>query len=61
MTYDDITKWMNNNSLFDVLMIDVAKTFDTVAHKRLLEKLQYNCIGRTEQPEHGLTHSSATG
>jgi hypothetical protein len=41
MTTNDITKWMNNNIQVDIAILDFAKAFDKVAHKRLSEKLQY--------------------
>jgi hypothetical protein len=34
---------MNNNIQVDIAILDFAKTFDKVAHKRLSEKLQ--CYG----------------
>jgi hypothetical protein len=40
MTTNDITKWMNNNIQVDIAILDFAKAFDKVAHKRLSEKLQ---------------------
>jgi hypothetical protein len=32
---------MNNNIQVDIAILDFAKAFDKVAHKRLSEKLQY--------------------
>jgi hypothetical protein len=49
MTTNDITKWMNNNIQVDIAIIDFAKAFDKVAHKRLSEKLQYYGIDGTIQ------------
>lgn len=47
MTTNDITKWMNNNIQVDIAILDFAKAFDKVAHKRLSEKLQYYGIDGT--------------
>ncbi len=47
MTTNDITKWMNINIQVDIAIIDFAKAFDKVAHKKLSEKLQYYGIDRT--------------
>ena len=47
MTINDITKWMNNNIQVDIAILDFAKAFDKVAHKRLSEKLQYYGIDGT--------------
>jgi hypothetical protein len=47
MTTNYITKWMNNNIQVDIAIIDFAKAFDKVAHKRLSEKLQYYGIDGT--------------
>ena len=47
MTTNDITKWMNNNIQVDIAILNFAKAFDKVAHKRLSEKLQYYGIDGT--------------
>ncbi|CAC5373719.1 unnamed protein product [Mytilus coruscus] len=38
---------MNNNIQVDIAILDIAKAFDKVTHKRLSEKLQYYGIGGT--------------
>ena len=47
MTTNDITKWMNNNIQVVIAILDFAKAFGKVAHKRLSEKLQYYGIDGT--------------
>ena len=36
----DLAKVVNNSGQVDMLVLDFAKAFDTVAHKRLLGKLE---------------------
>ena len=40
LTCHDLAKVVNNSSQVDMLVMDFAKAFDTVAHKRLLGKLE---------------------
>lgn len=47
MTTNDINKWMSNNIQVNIAILDFAKAFDKVAHKRLSEKLQYYDIDVT--------------
>ena len=45
MTCHDLAKVVNDSGQVDMLVLDFAKAFDTVAHKRLLWKLESYCIG----------------
>lgn len=47
MTTNEIAKWMNNNVQVDIAILDFAKAFDKVAHKRLSLKLKYYGIDGT--------------
>ena len=40
LTCHDLAKVVNDSGQVDMLVLDFAKAFDTVAHKGLLEKLE---------------------
>ena len=40
-TMEEITRSLNNNHQTDLLILDFSKAFDKVAHKRLLNKLEF--------------------
>ena len=40
-TLEEIARSLDNNQQTDVLILDFSKAFDTVAHQRLLRKLEY--------------------
>ena len=40
-TLEEITRSMDNNIQTDVLILDFSKAFDTVAHQRLLKKIEF--------------------
>ena len=51
---EEITKWVDDGSLVDVIYLDFPKAFDKVPHQRLIRKCkitwygkQYNQLGRT--------------
>ena len=47
-TLEEITRSMNNNIQTDILILDFSKVFDTVAHQRLLRKIEfYGISGNT--------------
>ena len=39
LVYDDVSKWLDNGSIIDLIMFDFAKAFDVVSHPVLLAKL----------------------
>ncbi len=47
MTTDDITRNMDNGTQVDMAILDFAKAFDKVSHRRLSTKLLYYGIGDT--------------
>ena len=47
---NDLAKSYDNGKQTDVILMDIAKAFDTVPHNRLRHKLQwYGIIGNTYQ------------
>ena len=42
---EDITKWVDDGSLVNVVYLDFQKAFDKVPHQRLLLKLKAHGIG----------------
>ena len=48
ITVEDIGRQLDQQHQVDILILDFAKTFDTVPHRRLLTKLKYYGVrGRT--------------
>ena len=43
--FEEITKWVDDGSLVDVVYLDFQKAFDKVSHQRLLLKLKAHGIG----------------
>ena len=41
---DDILRALDQRKQADIILLDFAKTFDTVPHQRLLRKLQYYTV-----------------
>ena len=40
LVYDDVTKWLDDGCVIDLILFDFAKAFDTVSHPVLLQKLK---------------------
>ena len=40
MFFEEITKWVDEGSLVDVIYLDFQKAFDKVPHQRLIPKLK---------------------
>ena len=40
LVYDDVTKWLDDGCVVDLVLFDFAKAFDTVSHPILITKLQ---------------------
>ena len=43
LVYDEITKWVDDGSIVDLILFDFSKAFDVVSHPILLAKL--SCLG----------------
>ena len=43
--FEEITKWVDDGSPVDVVMLDFQKAFDKVPHQRLLLQLKAHVIG----------------
>ena len=40
LTYNDITSWLDNKEIVELIMFDFSKAFDRVNHRLLLKKLK---------------------
>ena len=45
--FEEITKWVDDGSLVDVIYLDFQKAFDKVPHQRLILKLKSHCKGNS--------------
>ena len=45
MFFEDITKWIDEESSVDIVYLDFQKAFDKVPHQRLLFKLKAHGVG----------------
>ena len=43
LVYDEITKWVDDGSIVDLILFNFSKAFDVVSHPILLVKL--SCLG----------------
>ena len=44
---EDVTKWVDEGSLVDIIYVDLKKAFDKVPHQRLLLKLKAHDTGNS--------------
>ena len=45
--FEEITKWVDEGSLVDVIYLDFQKSFDKVPHQRLILKLKSHGMGNS--------------
>ena len=57
---NDIVANMNNGKQTDVIVMDFAKAFDKVGHRRLIEKMKYYGGSKRVQPTRGWTVAAST-